>query len=199
MKTLSIEIETYSDQNLAKTGVYRYVDEGISGTNTKRREGFNEMVADALAGKIDLIVTKPVSRFARNTVDSLVTARELKEYHVEVLFEKENIYTFDSKGELLITIMSRLAQEESRSISENATWGQRKRFADGKVTMPFRHFLGYDRGEGGVPVINEKEAEVVRMIYRLFLQGKTAAGICKHLMEQDIPTPAGKAKWSQPR
>ena len=174
-----------------------YTDEGISGTNTKRREGFNEMVADALAGKIDLIVTKSVSRFARNTVDSLVTVRKLKEHHVEVFFEKENIYTFDSKGELLITIMSSLAQEESRSISENVTWGQRKRFADGKVTMPFKHFLGYDRGEGGVPVINEKEAEVVRMIYRLFLQGKTAAGICKHLMEQGIPTPAGKTKWSQ--
>lgn len=174
-----------------------YTDEGISGTNTKRREGFNEMVADALAGKIDLIVTKSVSRFARNTVDSLVTVRNLKEHHVEVFFEKENIYTFDSKGELLITIMSSLAQEESRSISENVTWGQRKRFADGKVTMPFKHFLGYERGEGGVPVINEKEAEVVRMIYRLFLEGKTAAGICKHLMSLGIPTPGGKTKWCQ--
>ena len=147
-----------------------YTDEGISGTNTKRREGFNEMVADALAGKIDLIVTKSVSRFARNTVDSLVTVRKLKEHHVEVFFEKENIYTFDSKGELLITIMSSLAQEESRSISENVTWGQRKRFADGKVSMPYKQFLGYDRGEGGVPIINEKEAEIVRLIYRLFLE-----------------------------
>lgn len=174
-----------------------YTDEGISGTNTKRCEGFNEMVADALAGKIDLIVTKSVSRFARNTVDSLVTVRKLKEHHVEIFFKKENIYTFDSKGELLITIMSSIAQEESRSISENVTWGQRKRFADGKVTMPFKHFLGYDRGEGGVPVINEKEAEVVRLIYRLFLEGKTAAGICKQLMEMGIPTPSGKEKWCQ--
>lgn len=90
-----------------------YTDEGISGTNTKRREGFNDMVADALAGKIDLIVTKSVSRFARNTVDSLVTVRKLKEHHVEVFFEKENIYTFDSKGELLITIMSSLAQKRA--------------------------------------------------------------------------------------
>lgn len=155
-----------------------YTDEGISGTNTKHREGFNEMVADALAGKIDLIVTKSVSRFARNTVDSLVTVRKLKEHHVEIFFEKENIFTFDSKGELLITIMSSLAQEESRSISENVTWGQRKRFADGKVTMPYKQFLGYERGESGVPVINEKEADVVKMIYRLFIQGKTATGIC---------------------
>lgn len=174
-----------------------YTDEGITGTSTKHREGFNEMVADALAGKIDLIVTKSVSRFARNTVDSLVTVRKLKEHHVEIYFEKENIFTFDSKGELLITIMSSLAQEESRSISENVTWGQRKRFADGKVTMPYKQFLGYERGEGGVPVINEKEAEVVRLIYKLFLQGKTATGICKQLELMSIPTPAGKTKWNQ--
>ena len=174
-----------------------YTDEGITGTSTKHREGFNEMVADALAGKIDLIVTKSVSRFARNTVDSLVTVRKLKEHHVEIYFEKENIFTFDSKGELLITIMSSLAQEESRSISENVTWGQRKRFADGKVTMPYKQFLGYERGEDGVPVINEKEAEVVRLIYKLFLQGKTATGICKQLELMGIPTPAGKTKWNQ--
>lgn len=127
-----------------------YTDEGITGTNTKHREGFKRMVADALAGKIDLIVTKSVSRFARNTVDSLTTVRQLKEKGVEIYFEKENIWTLDSKGELLITIMSSLAQEESRSISENCTWGQRKRFADGKVTVPFKRFLGYDRGPDGI-------------------------------------------------
>lgn len=174
-----------------------YTDEGISGTNTKRRDGFNEMVADALSGKIDLIITKSVSRFARNTVDSLTTVRKLKEHGVEVFFEKENIYTFDGKGELLITIMSSLAQEESRSISENVTWGQRKRFADGKVTMPFKNFLGYDRGENGQPVINESEAKTVQLIYHLFLTGKTATGICKHLEELGTPTPSGKKKWSQ--
>lgn len=114
-----------------------YTDEGISATNTTHRDGFNEMIADALGGQIDLIVTKSVSRFARNTVDSLTTIRKLKEHGVECYFEKENIWTFDSKGELLITIMSSLAQEESRSISENVTWGQRKRFADGKVSMPY--------------------------------------------------------------
>ena len=174
-----------------------YTDEGISGTNTKNRDGFNEMISDALAGKIDLIITKSVSRFARNTVDSLVTVRTLKENHVEVFFEKENIYTFDSKGELLITIMSSLAQEESRSISENVTWGQRKRFADGKVSMPYKRFLGYDKGVNGQPVINKEEAEIVRLIYKLFLKGKTPNGICKHLESLGIPTPSGKAKWSQ--
>ena len=111
-----------------------YTDEGISAVTTRHRDGFNEMVRDALAGRIDLIVTKSVSRFARNTVDSLTTIRKLKEHGVECYFEKENIWTFDSKGELLITIMSSLAQEESRSISENVTWGCRKRMANGKVT-----------------------------------------------------------------
>ena len=174
-----------------------YTDEGISATNTKHRDGFKQMVKDALAGKIDLIVTKSVSRFARNTVDSLTTVRKLKEHGTEIYFEKEQIFTFDSKGELLITIMSSLAQEESRSISENVTWGQRKRFADGKVSMPYKQFLGYEKGEDGAPVINEEEAAIVRLIYRLFLEGKTPAGICRYLEQQDIPTPSGKQKWSQ--
>ena len=174
-----------------------YTDEGISATNTKHRDGFKQMVKDALAGKIDLIVTKSVSRFARNTVDSLTTVRKLKEHGTEIYFEKENIFTFDSKGELLITIMSSLAQEESRSISENVTWGQRKRFADGKVSMPYKQFLGYEKGEDGTPVINEEEAAIVRLIYKLFLEGKTPAGICRYLEQQSILTPSGKQKWSQ--
>ena len=111
------------------------------------------MIRDALAGKIDLIVTKSVSRFARNTVDSLTTIRKLKEAGCECFFQKENIMTFDSKGELLITIMSSLAQEESRSISENVTWGQRKRFSDGKVSIPYGQFLGYRKGADGLPEI----------------------------------------------
>jgi DNA invertase Pin-like site-specific DNA recombinase len=173
-----------------------YTDEGITGTSTKHREGFKQMVADALAGQIDLIVTKSVSRFARNTVDSLTTIRKLKDKGVECYFEKENIWTFDGKGELLITIMSSLAQEESRSISENCTWGQRKRFADGKVTVPFKRFLGYDRGPNGELIPNEKEAEIVKRIYRMFLQGMTYNGIAKQLTSDGVKTPGGKDKWS---
>lgn len=173
-----------------------YTDEGISATNTKKRDGFNRMIADALDGKIDLILTKSVSRFARNTVDSLTTVRQLKEKGVEVYFEKENIYTLDSKGELLITIMSSLAQEESRSISENVTWGQRKRMQDGKVSLPYGQFLGYEKGEDGLPKIVEKEAETVRLIYKMYLNGKTITAIAKHLTAEGIPTPAGKEKWN---
>ena len=172
-----------------------YADEGISGTSTKHRTGFNEMIDDAMSGKIDLIVTKSVSRFARNTVDGLVTIRKLKEKGVEVYFEKENIYTFDSKGELLLTIMSSLAQEESRSISENVTWGQRKRFADGKVNLPYKQFLGYRKGADGLPEIVPEEAAIVRRIYARFMEGLTPHTIAKELTTDGIPTPSGKTNW----
>ncbi len=172
-----------------------YTDDGVSALSTKKRDGFNRMIKDALDGKIDLIVTKSVSRFARNTVDSLTTIRKLKEHGTECFFEKEGIYTFDGKGELLITIMSSLAQEESRSISENVTWGHRKRFADGKVSLGYSHFLGFEKGEdGGLKVVAE-QAEIVRIIYKLFLEGKTTHGIAKLLMEHGMPSPAGKEQW----
>ncbi|MCD7885930.1 MAG: recombinase family protein, partial [Lachnospiraceae bacterium] len=174
-----------------------YTDDGISATSTKRREGFKAMIADALAGKIDLIVTKSVSRFARNTVDSLSTIRQLKENGTECYFEKENIWTFDAKGELLITIMSSLAQEESRSISENTTWGQRKRFADGKASVAYKRFLGYDRGPNGGFVVNKEQAKTVQLIYSLFLEGLTCHAIAKELTARHLPTPAGKEVWNQ--
>ena len=103
----------------------------------------------------------------------------------------------ENKGEVLLTIMSSLAQEESRSISENCTWGQRKRFADGKVTVPFKRFLGYDRGEDGNLVINPEQAEVVKRIYGMFLKGMTPHGIAKTLTDEGVPTPAGKRQWGQ--
>ena len=184
-------IQSRSDWQFVKV----YTDEGISGTNTKRREGFNRMIADALSGKIDLIVTKSVSRFARNTVDSLTTVRKLKEKGVEVYFEKENIYTLDSKGELLITIMSSLAQEESRSLSENVTWGQRKAFSDGKLRLPYKKFLGYCKGPDGLPQIVPEQAEIVKRIYRMFMEGKTTRAIAQILTEDGIPTPGGKQVW----
>lgn len=172
-----------------------YSDEGISATNTKHREGFKQMVEDALMGKIDLIITKSVSRFARNTVDSLTTVRKLKDAGVEVYFEKENIWTMDSKGELLITIMSSLAQEESRSISENTTWGQRKRFADGRASVAYGRFLGYDRGPNGGFVINPEQAETVKLIYHLYMKGLSYHSVAKELTTRGLKTPGGKTKW----
>ena len=172
-----------------------YADEGISGTNTKKRDGFNTMIEDALKGKIDLIVTKSVSRFARNTVDSLMTIRKLKEHGVECFFEKENIYTFDAKGELLITLMSSLAQEESRSISENVKWGKRTAMSNGKFSLAYSSFLGYKKGEDGKLEIVGEEAEVVRMIYTWFLDGDSPELICRKLEKKGIKTPRGKDNW----
>ena len=174
-----------------------YTDEGISAVNTKHRDGFNRMIRDALAGKIDLIVTKSVSRFARNTVDSLTTIRKLKEAGCECFFQKENIMTFDSKGELLITIMSSLAQEESRSISENVTWGQRKRFADGKVSIPYGQFLGYRKGADGLPEIIPEEAERVRWIFASYLSGKSLEWIAEQMEKAGIPTPDNAPYWQK--
>ena len=173
-----------------------YTDEGVTGTSTKKREGFTRMIKDALDGKIQLIITKSVSRFARNTVDCLTTIRKLKASGVEVYFEKEGIWTLDSAGELLITVLSSISQEEARSISENTTWGQRKRFADGKVSVPFKRFLGYDRGEDGNLVINPEQAKVVKLIYKLFLTGLSYKAIAKEMMERGIKSPAGKDRWN---
>ncbi len=168
-----------------------YSDEGISGTSTKGREGFKQMIQDALDGKIDLIITKSISRFARNTVDSLVNIRTLKAEGVEIFFEKENIWTFDPKGEMLITILASLAQDESRSISENVTWGIRKRYADGKVPMPNKVF-GYDKGW----VVNKQEAEYVRLIYRMFLEGASMTSIKQELEKRKVKTTTGASSWN---
>ncbi len=188
--------ETYIKENPRWEFVGLYVDDGISGLSYHNRDGFNRMVADAIDGKIDLIITKSLSRFARNTVDALMTIRKLKAEGVGIFFQKEDINTLDSKGEFMLTLMSSFAEEESRSISDNVTWGKRKQFADGFYTVPFAHFLGYDRGaEKCEFVINEHEARIVRFIYMLALEYYSPNSISKLLMELEIPSPSGKKVW----
>ena len=155
------------------------------------------MIKDALAGKIELILTKSVSRFARNTVDTLTTIRKLKEHGVAVYFEEQSINTMDGKGELLITIMSSIAQEESRSISDNVTWGKRKSASDGKISIGYKHFLGYEKGEDGLPRVIEEQAEIVRYIYRSFMMGKTATYIAQALTDAGVPSPGSKKVWQE--
>lgn len=187
--------ERYIKENPLWEFVGIYADEGISGTSTKGRKEFQRMINDAKNGKIDLIIAKSMSRFARNTLDTLTYIRDLKARGVECFFQKENIYTFDSKGELLITIMSSLAQEESRSISENVKWGIRKSFADGKVYLPHRGFLGYKYDENKNIVIDKETKWIVRLIYKEFLSGSTFRQICQILEEKGIKSPTGKTKW----
>ena len=172
-----------------------YSDEGISGVMIKNRTGFNKMLSDAVAGKFDLIITKSVSRFARNTVDALQSIRLLKKCNVEVYFEKENIWTLDSKVEVMLSILSCLAQDESRSISENTQWGIRKRFERGFVRFHTNNMLGYYLDENKKIHINKSEADVVRLIYKLFLRGMSYGKIARHLMQKNILSPSGRSKW----
>lgn len=174
-----------------------YADEGISGTSVKKRDGFKRMIKDAYDGKINLIITKSISRFARNTLDTLKYVRELKSKGVECYFEKENLWTFDSKTEFLLTIMASIAQEESRSISLNVTMGMRWAFDSGKVTFAYSNFLGYKKTEEGIE-IDEDGAKTVKLIYSLFLtKGKSCGCIAKYLNEEGIKTPSGRGKrWT---
>jgi len=173
-----------------------YADPGLSGTSLKKRDNFNRMIADALAGKIDMIIIKSISRYARNTVDALDTIHKLKAKGVDIFFETENIHTMDCNSEFIVSVLASVAQKESEDISANVTWGHRKRFADGKLLMPYKSFLGYEKGEDGMPQIVEEEAAVVRWIYALFLEGKTIRQIAKLLMDRDVLTPKGKTVWS---
>lgn len=171
-----------------------YTDDGISGLSIRKRDGFNRLVADALDGKIDLILTKSLSRFARNTVDALTTIRSLKAAGVAVYFQKENINTMDSTGEFLITLMSSFAEEESRSISENVTWAVRHRYAQGIYHLPGL-LLGYQRIQDGEIQVDEAGARVVRFIYLLALAGKSSTDICRILMDYGIPSPGQGQRW----
>ena len=146
-----------------------YYDDGVSGTGISRRHGFQQMISDAIEGKFSLILTKSISRFGRNVVDSISTIRKLKEYGVECIFEKENIHTFDPKSSFILTIMTAMAENESMSISENVKWGIRQGFADGKIALPYGRFLGYVKGPDGPEVVPE-QAVVVQTIYRRFLE-----------------------------
>ena len=172
-----------------------YFDDGVSGLTSKSRVGFNKLINDARNGKIDIILTKSISRFARNTLDTLNTTRELKEKGVKIYFEKEDIWSDNGKCEFMLTLLASIAQEESRSISENVKWGHRKRFADGKVSVPFNNFLGYKKGEDGNLVIDEEQAMIVKRIYREFLSGSSSVAIAKGLTNDGIETPGHKQKW----
>lgn len=185
----------YIQNNLEWEMADIYADEGITGTSTKNRTHFNRMIQDARNGKLDLILVKSISRFSRNTLDLLKYVRELKSLGVAVFFERENINTLDTTGEVLLTILSSLAQDESRNISENSRWGILRGFQNGKVFCNTNRFLGYDKDEHGELVINEQEAEIVRRIYEEYLDGKSYQAIARGLMRDHIKTVTGGDTW----
>lgn len=172
-----------------------FSDEGISGTGTKHRPGFQRLIQACEEGKVDLVLTKSISRFARNTQDCLRYARRLQQLGIGIRFEKEGIYTLDASGELLFTILSSLAQEESRNISENTAWGIRSLFARGVPHMNASCLLGYDRGADGRLVVNRAQAKVVRRVFRDFLEGWSASEIARRLNAAGVPGVRGEARW----
>ena len=172
-----------------------YTDDGISGTNTKKREGFNEMIDDCMAGKVDMIITKSISRFARNTIDCLKYVRQLREKNIAIIFEKENINTLEASGELLLTIMASLAQQESASLSQNIKLGLQFRYQEGKVQVNHEHFLGYTKDAKGNLIVDKKEAKVVKRIFREYLEGASFRDIAMGLERDHIKTGGKRYKW----
>lgn len=196
MHSLSAQVSYYSDYIKKNpcwiySGVY--ADSGITGTLTDKRDGFRRMIKDCEDGKIDIILVKSISRFARNTVDLLSTVRHLKELGIEVRFEKENISSLTADGELMLSVLASFAQEESRSISENVKWGTRKRFEQGIPNGRVRVF-GYV-WHGDTLVIVPTEAEIVKRIFNEYLTGKTPRKIARDLNDEGITTRAG-CLWS---
>jgi site-specific DNA recombinase len=172
-----------------------FADDGISGTNTKKRDEFNRMIDECMAGGIDMIITKSISRFARNTLDCLKYIRQLKEKSIPVYFEKENINTMDSKGEVMLTIMASLAQQESQSLSQNVKLGLQYRYQQGEIQVNCNWFLGYTKDENKKLIIVPEEAEVVKRIYREYLEGASMLKIARGLEADGILNGAGREKW----
>lgn len=171
-----------------------YADEGISGTSRKKRTEFNKMLTACKRGRIDMIITKSLSRFARNTVDCLETVRMLKGLGIGVFFEKENINTLTESSEFLITLFSGFAQAESESLSKNVSWGIRKGMESGKVH--FQNVMGYRKGPDGQPEIVPEEAKIVRKIYQRYLDGCSLPQIKQELEAEHILTTHGLPRWS---
>ncbi|SHH15440.1 recombinase family protein [Desulfosporosinus lacus] len=172
-----------------------FADDGISGTTTTKRTEFLRMIKECMAGNIDMIITKSISRFARNTEDCLHFVRKLKDKGIAVYFETENIDTLGSGGELLLTILSGMAQDSSRNQSDVTKWGILRQFESGRVLVNTTRFLGYDKNEDGELVINEEQAELVRRVFREYLEGKSYNAIAKGLTKDKIKTITGKDKW----
>ena len=174
-----------------------FADEGISGTQTKKRTEFNRMIRMCKNKKIDLVITKSISRFARNTVDCLEYVRQLKELGIGVIFEKENINTLTMTSEFMIALYGSFAQAESESISKNVSWGKEKAFREGKVQFQYKQLLGYKKGGDGKPEIVPEEAETVRLIYKLFLDGYSMRNIKNVLENKGVLTSRRKKIWNE--
>lgn len=174
-----------------------FADKGITGTSMKKRDEFNKMLRLCYKGKIDMIIVKSISRFARNTLDVIKITRKLREINVDVYFEEQGIHSIDPASEFYITIYGSIAQSESENISANVKWGKAQSAKQGNVPFQCKHFLGYTKNPDGEIEIVPEEAEVIREIYEQYLSGESLHGIKCYLEEKEIPTPAGCSVWRQ--
>ena len=174
-----------------------FADEDITGTSARKRPEFLRMIRQCKQGKIDIVLTKSISRFARNTVDCLNYVRALKELGIAVIFEKENMNTLEIDSEILITMLGAFAQSESESISANVRWGIRQAMKEGKATIQYKYLYGYRKGDDSKPEIIPDQAEVVRKIYDLFLSGTPVRGIQEYLNANSVPNINGESKWAR--
>ena len=186
-----------SNPNWTLSGIF--ADEGLSGTSIKKRDEFNKLIALCKRGKVDLILVKSISRFARNTLDCIDHVRKLKAMGVGVHFEEQNINTLTMDSEMVLTMLSAFAQAESESISANVRWGKRHAMKQGKVPFQYKQILGYERGEDDKPKIVQEQADIVRRIFGSFLAGYSIGKIKQELETEGILSPTGKVMWSQSR
>ena len=182
-----------AEPNWTMAGIF--ADKGITGTSVKKRDEFKKMIRLCRQGKVDMIITKSISRFSRNTVDCLVYIRKLKEMGVDVFFEEQGIHSTQPGAEFYITIYGSIAQSESENISANVKWGKEQSAREGKIPFHYKNFLGFRKGEDGRPEIVPEQAQVIQFIYDSFLSGDSIGGIKGKLEELKIPSPSGKAEW----
>lgn len=191
---------THYTERIKSTPGWRFVkvygDEGISGTNADNRPGFQEMMQDCENGKLDLIITKSISRFSRNVTVTLEVARKLRDKGIGIFFEKENLNTLHYTSESLLAIFSSLAQAESESMSENIKMGREYRYKKGGCCYNMGKVFGFNQDSNGIVTINEEQAVTVRLMYESYLNGMSVGGIIKDLRERKIPSPTGKEEWS---
>ena len=172
-----------------------YADKGITGTSMKKRDEFNKLIRQCKRGKVDMIIVKSISRFARNTLDCLKITRMLRELKVDVYFEEQNLHSIDPSSEFYISIYGSVAQSESENISHNVTWGKARSAKEGNVFFAYKSFLGYRRGADGKPEIDPEQANTVRRIYDRFLAGDSLQQIANGLTADGIPTPMSRTVW----
>ena len=198
LHSFAAQVRYYTDYTRNHPGytlVDVYADKGITGTSMKKRDEFKKLIRQCKCGKVDMIIVKSISRFARNTLECILITRKLRDINVDVYFEEQNLHSIEPSSEFYIAIYGSIAQSESENISHNVAWGKAQSAKEGNVFIAYKSFLGYRKGADGKPEIDPEQAQTVRLIYNEFLAGKSLQQIANNLTETGVPTPMGKTVW----